>query len=88
MDYFSSTIPTKGDGKVLNSKVLGLINKLEGMKVKQKELEEEEQRHFRESDRMDRKILDLTFLETGIILFSFLIEYLSLSNYLRRKEIV
>ena len=88
MDYFNSTIPTKGDSKKLNNKILSIVNHLDSLQIKQKELEKEEQKHFRESDRLDKKIFDMTFLETGIILFAFIIEYMSLSNYLRKKEVV
>ena len=47
-----------------------------------------EKKSFDENIVLDRRILNFTFIETGIIVLLFFVEYTMLNNYLKNKAIV
>ena len=51
------------------------------------DLLEDEEKAYITNIKLDRRIINLTILESGVIIFLFLVEYVMFNNFLKKKEI-
>lgn len=87
-DPMSEDIPTKGDtheiSKFLDKETL----EVENLRDIVQNLFNEEHIHFVYNVDLNNKLINVTLVESLIILMSFLIEYCTLSQYLRNKDLI
>ena len=87
-DKFDETIPTKEDGSEIDRIFVNLKNQLDKFSHRQEELGVEEKVHMEFTKETDEKIYMVTMIEIVVIISAFCMEFVMLSQYLKRRELI
>ena len=84
---FKDTIPQKEDADGVTRELHNQMEELVSIGGKMQDLLEDEEKAYIDNIRLDKRIINLTILESAIIIALFLLEYVIFQNYLKQKAI-
>ena len=87
-DSFDHTIPSKDEGAEIDRLFVGLKQQLEKFAQRQSDLGDEEKGHMELTEGTDEKIFMVTMIEIIVIVSAFCMEFVMLSQYLKRRELI
>lgn len=87
-DTFDETIPSKDNSYDIDKMLVSFKEQLTKYKELQSDLGVQEKHSFIYTEKLDKRIFNVTIFEIGIIFFAFLVEIIVLRSYLKNKELI